>query len=88
LGSSEARQAEFIAEIFAAWDRHADRIPMIDFTWLHDASPESVQDFEDFYGLSSDTFHEFLATLGLRTYDGRDKLAFLRLMEEAAARGW
>lgn len=88
LGSSEARQAEFIAEIFAAWDRHADRIPMIDFTWLHDASPESVRYFEDFYGLSGGDFHEFLATLGLRTYDGRDKLAFLRLMEEAASRGW
>lgn len=88
LESSEERQAEFVAEIFRAWDRHADRVPMIDFTWLHDASDESVRGFEEFYGLSGGSFREFLATLGLRTYDGRAKLAYLRLVEELEARGW
>ncbi len=88
LGSSEEKQAQFIREVFKAWDAHASQIQMIDFTWLHDVPPESVKEFVEFYGLSDRNFQEFLATLGLRTYDGKDKKAFIVLQEEARARGW
>ncbi len=73
---------------------------MIDFTWLTDLSRENV--FEttsnpSFGGTGdpSPDFVEFLRTLGLRTdvgpgdgLTGVDKPAFLRLLSEAAARGW
>jgi hypothetical protein len=57
---------------------------------LTDASPESVQDWGDYYGLEEADFLEYLATLGLRTYagDGEDKAAFGVLIEEVARRGW
>ncbi len=88
LESSETRQALFIHEAFRAWDRLATHIQMIDFTWLHDCSPEEVKGFTQFYGFSGKKFTEFLATLGLRTNAGLDKPAFQQLKEEAQARGW
>lgn len=88
LKSSEAQQKQFVQEVFRAWDAHASQIKMIDFTWLHDMSPEAVENFKKFYGIESNNFAEFLATLGLRTYDGSDKEAFKALHTEAKARGW
>lgn len=88
LESSEERQALFIFEMFRAWDRHASRIQMMALTWMHDISPQAVEDFTQFYGLDGKKFTEFLGTLGLRTYDGLDKPAYQRLIVEAKARGW
>ncbi|MBI5352981.1 MAG: hypothetical protein HZB50_10115 [Chloroflexi bacterium] len=88
IKSSEERQSQFIREAFQAWDAHADHILMLDFTWLHDKSPEEVREFEKYYGFSNRPFAEFLGTLGLRTYGGKDKPAFQILIEEAKARGW
>jgi len=88
IKSSEALQSQFIREAFQAWDAHADHILMLDFTWLHDKSPDEVKEFEKYYGFSNRPFAEFLGTLGLRTYDGKDKSAFQILIEEAKARGW
>ena len=86
--SSEARQSQFIQEAFQAWDMHADHILMLDFTWLHDKSPEEVKGFEQYYGFSNRSFAEFLGSLGLRTYEGTDKPAFQTLIREARLRGW
>jgi hypothetical protein len=90
LGSSEQVQADFVRAVFRAWDRHADRIRAVNFTWLTDASPARVQGYGDYYGLNDAAFLEFLATIGLRTYSGhgRDKAAFDALLEEASRRGW
>lgn len=86
--SSEERQAQFIRAAFQAWDAHANHILLLDFTWMHDKSPQEVKDFETYYGFSNPPFAEFLGSLGLRTYDGKDKPAFQTLLEEARARGW
>jgi hypothetical protein len=88
IKSSEALQAQFIQEAFQAWDAHSEQILMLDFTWLHDISPETVKEYEKYYGFSNRPFAEFLGTLGLRTHDGKDKLAFQTLIKEAKARGW
>jgi hypothetical protein len=88
LNSSEEKQEQFIFETFRAWDRYAPRIQMIDFTWLHDKSQKEVQQFAEYYGIWDPKFLEFLATLGLRTYDGQDKPAFEALQTAARARGW
>jgi hypothetical protein len=90
LNSSEAKQAQFIREVFDAWDAYASQIRVISFTWLSDLSRASVQDLEEYYGFSAQNFAEFLRTLGLRTYagSGADKQGFHSLLEEAQARDW
>ena len=89
-GSSEAMQAQFISNAFAAWDSLASRIYLIDFTWMHDLSPQAVQRFSKFYGVKDSGFLSFLASLGMRTYPGRgqDKLAWKQLICEAGRRGY
>jgi hypothetical protein len=88
LGSSVARQAEFIREVFRAWDLHVTAIRMIDFTWLYDTSESSAGETGKYYGMSGKKFAEFIRTLGLLTYTGGQKPAFRALKEEAGARGW
>ncbi len=90
LGSSEKLQAQFIREAFKAWDQHAKQITLIDFTWLHDTSPDGLKGVQQYYGITDLRFSEFISSLGLRTYAGAgtDKLAYKALCEEAKARGW
>ena len=88
LGSSEAKQAEFVREIFRAWDTYSENIKLLDFLWLHDLPPMVVEELGGYYGLDDEKFLAYLATLGLRTFDGEDKQAFQVLQEEASRRGW
>jgi hypothetical protein len=85
--SSQSRQAEFIHELFAAWDDHTDEIGLIILNWLHDQSPEMIDAWRDYYG-NTPGLVEYLSTLGLRTYDGQDKPAWWQLLYEVQARGW
>ncbi len=88
LGSSEDRQVEFIRQLFAAWDQHRSHILHMNFMWLHDVSDAKLKEFERYYRISSKGFIEYLATLGLRTYDGKDKPAFNELKYQVQARNW
>lgn len=88
LGSSEEKQAQFVRNVFNVWDHNHVRVPVVNFTWMHDISREALDSYSDYYGLHDRRFLAFLGTLGMRTHDGRDKLAFKALREEAAARGW
>ncbi|MBI2062225.1 MAG: hypothetical protein HYT64_00805 [Candidatus Yanofskybacteria bacterium] len=87
-GSSETKQADFIKEAFAAWDSYTDKIPFLNFVWLHDVSPEAVVNYQKYYDSEDKGFASFFGTLGLRTYDGKDKQAFVTLGEEVKKRGW
>jgi len=88
LNSSGEKQSRFMVEAFQAWDAHADQVKLIDFTWLHDMPPADVQAIGEYYGIADRKFTEYIASLGLRTYEGEDKMAFRTLVAEAAARGW
>ncbi len=88
LKSSTLKQKEFVEESFLAWDEHADQIDLIDYTWLHDHSPESADQILKIYNFFDPKFREFIATLGLRTFSGQDKPAFVALKQQAKARGW
>jgi hypothetical protein len=88
LNSSENKQERFVHEIFRAWDTYADKIKLLDFLWLHDIAPAQVEELGRYYGLNDEKFLAYLATLGLRSFDGKDKRAFVVLQEEAGARGW
>ncbi len=89
-GSSEELQRQFVVEVFQAWDRYADRIPLLYFFNLSEWSPAQVDQLALYYGAATPEFKEFLRTLGLRTYAGAgtDKPAFTQLKAEAQARGW
>ena len=87
-GGSEEAQAAFVDEVFTAWDRHRDQIPLISFTWLTDLAPETVAELVRYYGVESECFGAFLGTLGLRDHGGQPKLALGMLGREAARRGW
>jgi hypothetical protein len=90
LGSSEARQREFVARVFEAWDAHAAQIETISFFALTDFSPSFVEQLRGYYGFPDPRFAAFLGTLGLRTFPGAgaDKEAFRELRLQAARRGW
>ena len=87
-GSSLDLQAEFVRQLFQVWDAHAEQIPLIAISWLHDISPEAVATFVEYYGLDDPAFAEYLGTLGVRTHGGNDKPAFRELRAQAAVRGW
>lgn len=86
--SSEEQQAEFFHELFTAWDDHAGQVGLIKIDWLHDISSGMLAGLLEYYGFSDPGFVEYLATLGLRTYVGTDKYAWLQLLAETEARGW
>lgn len=88
LGSSEAKQAEFIRQAFQAWDTHRNVIKLVEFVWLFDESKQQLDQYEKFYGSSNPRFRAFLASLGLRHANGKAKAAFHAFKREAKNRGW
>ncbi len=90
--SSETLQADFISAVFKAWDKHLDRINLIDFTWQYDVDEPTVNQWVIDYGMSyqpnENEFKYYLWTLGLSNYDGTEKLAMQRLRDELRARAW
>ena len=85
--SSAEQQAEFIRELFLAWDAHADQIPVLNYTWLTDMPAEAVTQMTEYYRLDAPGFVSYLATLGLRSADGSNKPAFDQLAAETKVRG-
>ena len=75
-GASEAGQLAFTQGVLAYGAAHADRIPLVTLVWLHDLSQAEVNQYVGYYGVGGDCFASYLGTLGLRTHDGLDKLAF------------
>ncbi|MDO8647678.1 MAG: hypothetical protein Q7R70_04655 [Candidatus Diapherotrites archaeon] len=88
LGSSFQKQAEFVNETFTAWDRHKSQITAVNFLWLHDVQQSSLSQIAGYYGSSDPKFLAFLGSLGLRTFDGKDKPAWKQLAAETKAREW
>ncbi len=90
--SSEVQQADFISEVFKAWDKHKTRISVIDFTWQYDVSEAQADQWVIDYGMSgqanADKFKNYLWTLGLSKYDTTEKAALQRLRDELKARSW
>ncbi|MGH8398792.1 MAG: hypothetical protein ACRETA_11195 [Gammaproteobacteria bacterium] len=87
-GSSEALQSQFIDQVFSAWDAHADQIKLISFFALTDFSPAFVQQALLYYGVSTPCFADYLGNLGLITYNGQQKQAYMELSTDAHVRGW
>jgi hypothetical protein len=88
-GGSEAGQAEFVHEVFAAWDTDATRIPLLMFSIMFDRSRTYCEETAAYYGFPDDEeFIQFLCTLGFRSVTDQPKPAWTALAGEAAARGF
>ena len=91
-GSSDFKQQDFVQNVFAAWDRYADRIGYASFVRVQDWSQTEADRAASSppYNMPYPAFAEFLRTLGMRTYpsSGQDKPALATLFREAAGRGW
>lgn len=88
--SSEEKQSEFIRQVFQSWDNYSSNIAMVDFTWLHDWSPDALTYWSNYYGISDTSFIGFLGSIGLRNWEnnGSDKLAYMELQCQAKSRGF
>lgn len=86
-GSSEAMQAEFVHQAFAAWRDSNGRIPFLNLFLLHDFSTELVNVLTGYYGSSDPRFRAYLDSLGLRHRNNTDKLAWPAVLQEAQASG-
>jgi hypothetical protein len=82
--SSEAKQAAFVTNVFAAWKNANDRIPFLNYFLLHDFTQAMCDDFGAYYGLPDvASFEAFLCSLGLRKVDGTPRQAWSTLTNEA-----
>jgi len=88
LGSSLEKQAAFVTEAFRAWDKHADRILMLNFQWMHEAPKTGVDHYVKYYKYDTPAFRNFLGSLGLQSWSGEPKPAWEVLSNEAKARGF
>ena len=88
LGSSPARQALFITETFRAWDKHANRIRMLNFQWMHETPDKGLDHFAKYYQNHTPEFRAFLGSLGLQSWSGAPKPAWAAIKKEAKARGF
>ena len=86
--SSQEMQARFYHNMMNAWDTHQASIPLLQINWMHDKSQSELNDFQAFYGSMDPAFVEFLGTLGLRTYQEEDKLAYVQLLSDLEDRNW
>ncbi len=88
--SSEAKQAQFICNVFGAWDVYKGNMELVNFVRLNDLSRSGAEEVAGPYGIADNKFIEYLRTLGVRTYEGggMDKEWFFILEEQANMRGW
>jgi hypothetical protein len=84
VNSSEAKQAEFMANVFQALRDHRDRVIAANFVWMSDLPQSVVDDLGKYYGLGNAAkFKAFLGSLGYWDRDGRPKKAWEIFQREA-----
>jgi hypothetical protein len=89
-GGSEERQAEFVRQLFSAWDEHAAQVRLVCYFCLTELGPADLAKYQAYFGGHTAKFAGFLGTLGLRTWpgEGQDKPACAAFRAEAAKRGF
>ncbi len=87
-GSSEAAQASFVTNAFAAWDEHDTAITRMLWNWQTDITQAALDNYETIFGISDVCFLEYLGTLGLRNQDASIKPGWTRFVSEGTVRGF
>ncbi len=85
--SSEARQADFIRNLFAAWRQAGSKVPYLNVFLLHDLTASQCEGLTSYYGSPPSgqaSFKAFLCTLGMLQANGTPRLAWSALREAAA----
>ncbi len=86
LGSSEAIQADFVRNVFKAWDTDARHIPFLSYFALGDFSDDLCKTLASYYGLpDQQNFYDYLCTLGLLKVDGTPRQAWQAFVEGGSA---
>lgn len=89
IGGSSDGQVQFVTDTFAAWDRHADRIPLLMYSRMFDGDMTACEQQAKDYGFPNDAaFIQFLCTLGLRSFSDQAKPAWSTFTAAAMARHW
>lgn len=90
IGSSPELQAEFIHELFAAWDDHAPQIQSITLWVEHDYAPRELDQVEHASDNRRSAAVALVGSIGLRQWDdeGAPKPAWDALLQETESRGW
>ena len=85
LGSSEAKQAAFVGNVFDAWRDERERIPFLNFLPLHDLSTQACDEIAAYYGRAgAEKLKAFLCSLGLRHANGAAKPAWKAFVQGAS----
>lgn len=85
LGSSEQDQAQFVTNVFSAWQTHGTVIPFLNFFCMHDFTRAQCDSLAQYYGLpNSQPFKDFLCSLGFRAVNGTPKLAWQAFVDSAS----
>jgi hypothetical protein len=86
VGSSGAKQAEFVRQVFGQIDRYDNRIALASYFMQTDFSSGLMKVFEGYYGISDPTFLSFLGSLGLCDNMGKPRPAWAVFKAEVAKR--
>jgi len=85
LGSSEQAQAQFVANVFGAWQTHGTAIPFLNFFCMHDFTRGQCDSLAQYYGSpSNQPFKDFLGSLGFRAVNGTPRMAWQAFVDSAS----
>ena len=87
LKSSAAMQAEFVRNVFTAWQSQGERILFLSYVMEHDLNRKYCNEQSAYYGVPDPDGHfsDYFCTLGLLTVDGRKKPGWKIFVDQAAA---
>jgi hypothetical protein len=86
LGSSQQKQADFVTNVFKAWNTTGPQIPFLNFFAMGDLTQQVCTELSEYYGVPNDPyFKAFLCSLGLRRSNGVPKLGWQAYWQGARA---
>lgn len=75
-GAGPNHQTEFLQHLMGAAETSETRLRLVTLVWLHDLPPAEVDALAAYYNTATPCSKAYLASLGLRSWDGQDKIAF------------
>ncbi len=83
--SSEQKQAQFVDNLFTAWETQGSKIPFLSYFSLYDLDPLTCQKYLQIFALKSANFQGYLCNLGLQTSTGQSKAAWTEFVKNGRA---
>lgn len=86
--SSQAKQAEFIHNMFLYWDKYKNRIESMNIIWINERSKSELKGYTEYYWINDKKFVDYLGTLGLFDSAWNEKNVVDILKKELEYRKW